>query len=73
MRETQHRAWDKAIRTMQANIKIREGLHEMETLRSLVARQEAAARMVRAAEVAAGKSSQVQEYDAEPEPPAGTN
>lgn len=73
IKETQHRALDKAIRTMQANIKIREQLHEMEKLKQLVARQEAAARLVRQAEIDSRKTGgdDVSEYDAEPAP--GTN
>lgn len=62
-----------SVSKAQTNIKIRAGLHEMEHLRELVARQEAAALAVRKAEIASRKTGgdDVSEYDAELEP--GTN
>lgn len=70
---SQSRELVSACRLMQANIKIREQLHEMENLKRLVARQEAAALQVRQAEIASRKTGgdDVSEYDAETEP--GTN
>lgn len=70
---SQSRELVSACRLVQANIKIREGLHEIENLRQLVARQEQAALQVRQAEIASRKTGgdDVSEYDAELEP--GTN
>lgn len=70
---SQSRELISACRLVQANLKIRAGLHEIENLRELVARQEAAALRVRQAEIASRKTGgdDVSEYDAETEP--GTN
>lgn len=61
---------------MQANIKIREGLHEIENLRQLVARKEAAARLVQQAAIASrhSQTDDVSEYPADEIPDIpGTN